>query len=212
MHPVGGRALDMARAADVGDVLEAQGSWSEGATIVLRLSAHVHQPGGGLNTDQDWRATGCYRFAYPPKPRFSDDVSVDTVDCPDSDLLRLPPEPPSYPLPANAQRVLREVLRASGSDRRASEVAADLRQRWADAHLLIEVRESPGWLGVAVEGQAPIATGGYAAEGCLLGRVSTSSERFRVVVWHPPDVLVRPGESTCDARLAAEGGAQQAPH
>jgi hypothetical protein len=65
---------------------------------------------------------------------------------------------------------------------------------------------------VAVQGQAPAATGAYAPGDCLLGRVTIGSERRRVEVWHPPRVLVQPGELSCDAAVAADAGAQRQPH
>ena len=66
----------------------------------------------------------------------------------------------------------------------------------------LNVEAVDGTIGAGIRAPAP-------TRDCLLGRRLPDGE---VEVWLPPEIMVAPGEASCDGLTAAAGGAQTPPH
>ncbi len=116
------------------------------------------------------------------------------ITCAGREVQPLPiPVAPAVIAPG-AEDVLRAALAPGATVEEVRAAASGV----VDERGYVDVVEAGGALGVGVFVGAP-------DRDCLLGRRTATGV---VEVWFPDDVLVEPGESSCDGPTAAAGGAQ----
>lgn len=170
------------------------------AHLVFRV--HVAAGSDGWH---DWpAATICYAADFNP---YGVIRSPRRVTCPEGARpLVVPPAPPAAVVPVGADRVLRRALRNPVTPLDEAGVVAQVRAGLAP--LVAKAHGLQPEITVVVDGAdvgIGVAAGG---DGCVLGRRVSG----RVEVWHPPSVVVQPGELSCSADTALAGEAKQAPH
>lgn len=211
---VGGDARNVAGAEVVGreDVvlLDASGQVNsdDPAVIDVRITGHVPPyDSGGIGGDS-WPETTvhrCYTFVL----RNYDAVREAGAACDDEEAGSDEEEPsqPSSPLPTSPPTialgeaevaVLRDVLTRF-------DYAPDVTDALGSAlppEVSLNVDAANGTIGAGIRAPAP-------TRDCLLGRRLPDGQ---VEVWIPPEILVEPGEASCDGLTAVAGGAQTSPH
>jgi len=170
---------------------------------IAHLVFRVHLPAGSDGWHEWPEVTTCYAADFS---QYGIVATPRRVSCPDAGPLVVPPPAPTAVVPQGTAAVLRRVIRASAPSPDQARLRDDVRDGLgplvAAAHGLepdITVVVDGADLGIGVDA---------GAEGCVLARRVSG----RIEVWHPPSVVVQPGELSCDAATALAGEARRPPH
>lgn len=205
-------AMGLARAASgttagrdgrltVVEVAELDAATQEEPFAELMFRVHLEgSTAGWVETDP---VTACYRVEFD---FYGVEGSPRRTDCPADaapvDIPAAPPPGPSAEIPDGADAVLRTELRrlppAPDAGRLAATVAGSLPVSDQGLPPDVEVDVDGGDVGISVRGD----------DACLLGARIAG----RVEVWQPSDVLLQPGELTCDPQTALATWGQDPPH
>lgn len=178
------------------ELLVARGSTGGqgGALVEVRLL-----PDGGAGGGSD--AGRCYRYVVMPWG--VDDHAPHRTGCDGRPALSVPERISPAAIADGAEEAVDRALSA-GPDGGVPDVTSvqEALASLVDERGSITVTGLDGAIGVGVFVPGP-------DRDCLLGRRTAAGE---VHVWFPDDVLVAPGEASCDADTAVVGGAARSPH